>query len=84
VAPVTSSHAGAVAQRKQAAGGARQPRVGAGVAAGQAVDRRQVIGIEAMPRPEHKGQKAKRGPGGGKLIHGIGVTPTTGNGNNVP
>ena len=47
-----------------------QRRIRTDVVTRQSVNRREMIGIEAMFEPQHEGQYAKGGPGGGQSIHG--------------
>ena len=45
--------------------------MGPRVAARDAVDGRQVIGVEAVLHPEPEGEQAQRGPGGGQVVHAV-------------
>jgi hypothetical protein len=63
-------HHGAMAERKQGAAIARQARPGAGVIAGQTVDGRQMVGIEAVLHAEHESKDQQRQPVARQRFHG--------------
>ena len=52
-------------------GEAGEPRIALRVVARQAVDGREVVGVEAMAHAQDEGERAKRGPGGGWNIHRV-------------